>query len=53
MASGLELTEPPKPPSPRSPRRNMVLVMLAGVLAIVGALAGDQEGDVRRDREHG
>jgi TRAP transporter TAXI family solute receptor len=40
MASGLELTEPPSPPSPRSPRRNMMLVMLAGVLAIVGALAG-------------
>jgi TRAP transporter TAXI family solute receptor len=40
MTSGFELTEPPKPPSPRSPRRRMMFVVLAGILAIIGTLAG-------------
>jgi TRAP transporter TAXI family solute receptor len=39
MASGLEVTEPPKPPSPRSPKRSLMFVLLAGVLAIIGTLA--------------
>ena len=40
MTSGLDLAEPPKEPSPRSPKRSMMLIVLAGVLAIVGTLAG-------------
>jgi TRAP transporter TAXI family solute receptor len=39
MASGLEVTEPPKPPSPRSPKRSLMFVLLAGILAIIGTLA--------------
>jgi len=35
----IELTEPPKPPSLRSPGRRVMLVVLAGVLAIIGTLA--------------
>src|SRR5579859_7306807 len=35
----IEFTEP-KPPPPRSRGRRMMLVVLAGVLAIVGTLAG-------------
>src|ERR1700744_6236598 len=34
------VTGPPAPPSPRSAARRAVLVTIAGVLAIVGALAG-------------
>ncbi|MGA9088282.1 MAG: ABC transporter substrate-binding protein, partial [Bradyrhizobium sp.] len=40
MTSGLDLAEPPKVSSPRPPRRSMTFIILAGVLAIVGALAG-------------
>src|ERR1035441_1558556 len=40
MTSGLDLAEPPQESSPRSPKRSMMLIVLAGVLAIVGALAG-------------
>ena len=40
MTSGLDLAEPPKESSPRSPKRSMMLIVLAGLLAIVGTLAG-------------
>ena len=40
MTSGPELAEPPKAPSPRSAKRSMMFIMLAAVLAIIGALAG-------------
>jgi TRAP transporter TAXI family solute receptor len=40
MTSGLDLAEPPQESSPRSPKRSMMLIVLAGVLAIVGTLAG-------------
>src|SRR5882757_7264571 len=34
-----DLVEAPRPPSPRSARARLTFIMLAGVLAIVGALA--------------
>src|SRR5471032_3008274 len=40
MTGGLDLVDAPAPPSARSPKRKMVLVTLAGVLAIIGAAAG-------------
>jgi TRAP transporter TAXI family solute receptor len=40
MSSGLEPPEPPKSSSPRSAKRSVMFIMLAGVLAIVGTLAG-------------
>ncbi len=42
MTGGLDLVEPPVSPSssPRSAKRKMMFVTLAGVLAIVGTLAG-------------
>src|ERR1700737_1268932 len=39
MTEGPDPVEPIAPPSPRSARRRLTFVMLAGVLAIVGALA--------------
>src|SRR4030081_4085358 len=40
MNGGPELVGPPVPPSPRSAKRKMMFVSLAGILAIVGTLAG-------------
>ena len=40
MTGGLELAGPPVPPSARSAKRKMMFVTLAGVLAIIGAVAG-------------
>src|SRR5271169_1364808 len=40
MTGGFELVEPPAPPSPRSSAGRAMLITLAGLLAIVGALAG-------------
>src|SRR3982075_1812340 len=40
MNGGPELVGPPVPPSPRSAKRKMMFASLAGVLAIVGTLAG-------------
>src|SRR4030081_864426 len=40
MTGGLDLVGPPAPPSPRSAKRKMMFVTLAGILAVVGALAG-------------
>ena len=40
MTGGTHLAEPPKPTSPRSAARQTMLVSLALVLAIIGALAG-------------
>ena len=40
MTGGLDLAGPPVPPSPRSAKRKMMFVTLAGVLAVVGTLAG-------------
>src|SRR5712675_2380016 len=40
MAGDPNLVGPPVPPSPRSAKREMMLITLAGVLAVVGALAG-------------
>jgi TRAP transporter TAXI family solute receptor len=40
MTGGLDLVGPPQPPSPRSMKRKTLLVTLAGILAVVGALAG-------------
>jgi TRAP transporter TAXI family solute receptor len=40
MTGGLDLVGPPAPPSPRRAKRKMMLVTLAGLLAVVGALAG-------------
>jgi TRAP transporter TAXI family solute receptor len=40
MTDGPDLAEQPQTPSPRSAMRGTMLLMLAGVLAIVGALAG-------------
>src|SRR5256884_3326127 len=39
MSDGPVLSEKPAPPSPRSAKRRLTFVTLAGVLAIVGALA--------------
>jgi TRAP transporter TAXI family solute receptor len=40
MTDGPDLVGPPRPPSPRSARRKMMFVTLAGILAVIGALAG-------------
>jgi TRAP transporter TAXI family solute receptor len=43
MTGGLELAGPPTPaapPSPRSAKRKMAFITLAGILAVIGALAG-------------
>jgi TRAP transporter TAXI family solute receptor len=40
MTGGLDLAGTPVPPSPRSAKRKMMFVTLAGILAVVGALAG-------------
>src|SRR5204862_7644170 len=40
MTGGLDLVEPPATPSLRSSARRAMLITLAGILAIVGALAG-------------
>src|SRR5437588_2707181 len=40
MTGDPELVGPPAPPSPRSAKRKMMLITLAGILAVVGALAG-------------
>ena len=40
MTEGPDLSEPPAPPSPRSAKRRLMFVTLAGILAVVGALAG-------------
>src|SRR5256885_1116028 len=40
MTGGLDLVEPPATPSLRSSARRPMLITLAGLLAIVGALAG-------------
>jgi TRAP transporter TAXI family solute receptor len=40
MTGGLDLVGPPAPSSPRSAKRKMMFVTLAGILAVVGALAG-------------
>jgi TRAP transporter TAXI family solute receptor len=39
-AGGLEPVEAPRPRSPRSAKRRLMFVMLAGILAVVGAVAG-------------
>jgi TRAP transporter TAXI family solute receptor len=40
MTDGPELVGPPVPPSPRSAKRKMMFITLAGILAVVGTLAG-------------
>src|SRR5712691_8119101 len=40
MSGDPELVGPPAPPSPRSAKRKMMLITIAGILAVVGALAG-------------
>jgi TRAP transporter TAXI family solute receptor len=40
MTGGLDLVGPTAPPSPRSAKRKAMFVTLAGILAVVGALAG-------------
>src|SRR5712672_3940567 len=40
MTGGLDLVGPPRPPSPRSAKRKIMFITLAGILAVVGALAG-------------
>jgi TRAP transporter TAXI family solute receptor len=42
MTEGLDLVEPaaPPPPSPRSAKRKLMFVTLAGILAVIGAVAG-------------
>ncbi len=40
MTGGLELAGPPAPSSPRSARQKTMFVTLAGILAVVGAVAG-------------
>src|ERR1700738_3986876 len=37
---GLDLVGPPRPPSPRSAKPKMMFITLAGILAVVGTLAG-------------
>src|SRR5665213_3855191 len=39
MTDGPDLTEPPASPPPRPARRQMTFLMLAGILAIIGAVA--------------
>jgi ABC-type nitrate/sulfonate/bicarbonate transport system substrate-binding protein len=40
MTGSLDLVGPPRPPSPRSAKRKMMFITLAGILAVVGTLAG-------------
>ncbi len=40
MTGGLDLVGPPRPPSPRSAKRKIMFITLAGILAVVGTLAG-------------
>src|SRR5450631_4803735 len=40
MTGGFDLVEPTAPPSPRAAQRKTMFVTLAGILAVVGALAG-------------
>src|SRR5436309_3937602 len=40
MTGDPELVGPPAPPSPRSAKQKMLLITLAGILAVVGSLAG-------------
>ena len=40
MTGGLELAGPPAPPSPRSAQQKTMFITLAGILAVIGALAG-------------
>src|SRR5229473_4194948 len=40
MTGDPDLVGPPAPPSPRSAKRKMMLITLAGILAVVGSLAG-------------
>ncbi|HET6839109.1 MAG TPA: TAXI family TRAP transporter solute-binding subunit [Bradyrhizobium sp.] len=40
MTGSLDLAAPPAPPSPRSTQRNVTFITLAGILALVGAVAG-------------
>ena len=40
MTGGLDLAEPPVAPSARSAKRKMMFITLAGILAVVGTLAG-------------
>ena len=40
MTGGLELAGPPAPPSPRSAKQKTMFITLAGILAVIGALAG-------------
>jgi TRAP transporter TAXI family solute receptor len=40
MTGGVELAEPSAPPSPRSGNSKAMFVTLAGILAVIGALAG-------------
>jgi TRAP transporter TAXI family solute receptor len=40
MTGDPELIGPPVPPSPRSAKRKMMFITLAGILAVVGSLAG-------------
>lgn len=40
MTGGPEPAGPPAPPSPRSAKQQMMFVTLAGILAVIGALAG-------------
>ncbi|QWG23653.1 TAXI family TRAP transporter solute-binding subunit [Bradyrhizobium sediminis] len=40
MTGGIDLVGPPVPPSPRSAKRRMMFVTLAGILAVIGAVAG-------------
>src|ERR1019366_448469 len=48
MSGDLDLVEPPVPRSPRSAKRKMMFVTLAGILAVVGALAGGYYFAMRR-----
>ncbi len=40
MTGGLELAGSPEPPSARPAKQKMTFVMLAGILAVIGALGG-------------
>jgi TRAP transporter TAXI family solute receptor len=40
MSGGLDLVGPATPPSPRASQRRTMFVTLAGILAVIGALAG-------------
>src|SRR5664279_4666212 len=40
MTGGLELAGPPAPPSPRPAQSKTMFIILAGILAVIGTLAG-------------